>query len=691
MYVLSYQSYICIGLLVVEIAYLLKHSKRLVVYALVICLIVTYQIARIDTSSNNELPESGQVIEVYEDSFILKNQQSFLCYHDGYYQLEPGMIIEFDGVMIDDDGYEIMNTFDYTLYLRSQGVSQAIYINSIEVTGHGFHPNIIKHRINEYITENYQEDSAHYIRLFVLGIKDEEFKADSAVAKELGITHLFAISGMHLGLMVGMLTGILKPLYLSKKTTKRMVMLFLVAYNIITGFKVSIMRASILIIVVYVIEQVDILLTKTDIVSLTFLLFVIINPYIVYSLGFQLSYLIALSLLLGNDILKSKSRIISIAKTTLFATFWGLPLTLASTHQIGLVFIYANIFLILYISYIFLPATIITLIVPKAEVLYFTLIQVFEKAITFFDEINILVDFNFPNNIYKLLFWGLLGLFFICYENRKKRLLALMGIILVFLLSTFASFESNRFVRFLDVGQGDAIHIHDNGCDMLIDTGSADDYDNLIKYFESFNVKTMDILLITHYHSDHYGELENILDEMTVEALYLPSDPASTNMTYQVLREGDCFSCGQSNFQVLSADQGDSNQNNNSLVLYALIGHDRYLFTGDIEEEVERKIIADYDFQVDILKVPHHGSDTSSSYEFLETLEAEVAIISVGKDNYYGHPASEIIKRYEDMNHQIYRTDTDGTITVYYLGPFPMRIVETYKKRERRHFSMSMV
>ena len=254
------------------------------------------------------------------------------------------------------------------------------------------------------------------------------------------------------------------------------------------------------------------------------------------------------------------------------------------------------------------------------------------------------------------------------------------------------SFESNVFVRFLDVDQGDSIHIHDGNCDILIDTGSSDKYDNLIKYFDSYNIKDIDILLITHFHEDHYGEMHDLINNLQIKNVFLNKNSIITNEYNSViLSNGDKFTCGSSKFQVLNANNDYENENNNSIVLLGEIGYDKYLFTGDIEAEIEQKIIDSYKLDIDILKVSHHGSNTSSTQEFLESIKAKLAVISVGEFNNYDLPNSDVIYRLNKEICNVLRTDQIGTITIYYNDILKLRIIETYKKQKLKHYTLKLV
>lgn len=686
LYILTKTSYIAYLILIPEVLFLLKKSKNIIIYSLIIVFAVSLRIHQIDRfESESNFPINGVVTQVFDDHFYLKTDQLLLCYYDNMEIISPGLNIQIDGNHSQMDAYDIPHTFDYELYLKSVGIDQVVYVNSLQVIQSTFRLELIPYRITQYIDHTFIKETASYLKLFILGNSNDYNEFDRDVFVHLGISHLFAISGMHLGFIIGFLSLFLKKFYLTKETNQIVIMIFLIVYNIITGFKISIIRASLLIAGIYLTDLFHILLSKTDLLTFSLVLLIIINPYYVYSIGFQLSYLIAFSILLCDYLFQEDSKLSKMVKVTVLATLISLPITLEMNQSLGLIFVFANIFFILYVSLLFLPMSILTLFFPFLQSLYGICMIVFEQAVEVFSNVNIIIHFNFSMPIYQILYWAIVLLSLVYIKHKKKLILLGISLMVVLLSSIFVNYKSAVFVRFLDVSQGDAIHIHDHGCDLLIDTGKPDNYDNLVRYFQGNNTRQIDILLITHFHSDHYGELEDIINQLSVGTLYL-NQSHDISKKYIISKEGDCFSCGNSKFQVLSSYTGSSNENNNSIVLFAEIAGIKYLFTGDMETEIEQKILDTYQFEIDILKVPHHGSITSSTNEFLETMDGNIAILSVGKNNRYGLPDEPILDRLLHHNYQIYRTDFDGTITIYHYEFLNYYMIETFQLHKHNRY-----
>ncbi|MFA7076158.1 MAG: MBL fold metallo-hydrolase, partial [Candidatus Izemoplasmatales bacterium] len=211
---------------------------------------------------------------------------------------------------------------------------------------------------------------------------------------------------------------------------------------------------------------------------------------------------------------------------------------------------------------------------------------------------------------------------------------------------------------------------------------------SVINYFNKHNIKTLDALIITHNHDDHNGEALDILSNLDVKMLVVNSILTSYGDYSQiVLREKDELKFGDITLVNLN-EFHDENENNNSLTLYGKIGNDYWLFTGDIEKAVEEEIINKYDLKIDVLKVAHHGSKTSSTKNFINKIKPDNAIISVGLNN-YNHPDKDVIKELTDNRINVFRTDMSGSVMFYYSPFLNISIVETYLLGEKPKYHLN--
>ena len=236
--------------------------------------------------------------------------------------------------------------------------------------------------------------------------------------------------------------------------------------------------------------------------------------------------------------------------------------------------------------------------------------------------------------------------------------------------------EGNLEVYFLDVGQADSILIRNNDDAMLIDAGNNEDGKLLVDYFKKLGITNFSYVVGTHPHEDHICGLDDIINNFNINNIYLPNAITTTktfsdiidamdnnNLMYKVPRIGDVFSLGDAVIEVIYTGTDTSDLNNTSIVLRLDYGETSFLFTGDATDKTE-KLILNKNIDVDILKVGHHGSKYSTIDEFLNKVNPEYAIISVGIPNSYGHPSNETITKLNNKNIDIYRTDKKGTIVI---------------------------
>ena len=206
--------------------------------------------------------------------------------------------------------------------------------------------------------------------------------------------------------------------------------------------------------------------------------------------------------------------------------------------------------------------------------------------------------------------------------------------------------------------------------------------DTVVPFLKSKGITTLDKLIITHGDSDHAGGAEAVLNELKVKELVLPDLLERSELEEKLIKlatekrikirfvqKGDQWKIENQSFTILSPNEGtSSNKNNSSIVLYTEMGGLRWLFTGDLEEEGEKTLIAEYpDLKIDVLKVGHHGSQTSSSDLFLDVLSPKLAIISAGKNNRFNHPHQDVLDALEKRKIKILRTDLSGAITYKFV------------------------
>ena len=230
-------------------------------------------------------------------------------------------------------------------------------------------------------------------------------------------------------------------------------------------------------------------------------------------------------------------------------------------------------------------------------------------------------------------------------------------------------------VHFIDVGQADAALVICDGKTMLIDGGNAEDSNLLYTYLKKQNVSHLDYVIGTHAHEDHIGGIAGALNYASVDKAFCPVTDYSSKTfsnfkkavekhgsTLTVPSPGDEFSLGSASCRIVGVNSTDDT-NSSSIVLRIVYGDTSFLFTGDAELDAEAVILdSGYDLQSTVLKVGHHGSDTSTGYRWLREVAPEYGVISVGTGNSYGHPTQEVLSRLRDADVTTYRTDLQGDI-----------------------------
>ena len=238
------------------------------------------------------------------------------------------------------------------------------------------------------------------------------------------------------------------------------------------------------------------------------------------------------------------------------------------------------------------------------------------------------------------------------------------------------------WVHYLDVGQADCALLECDGEYILIDGGNIGDSNLVVSYLEKTGVEALKAVICTHAHEDHVGGLPGVLAVYPTEAVYAPTRTYASDcfddfvyytdqqgLSITIPEVGDTVCFGQAEAEVLGPVKSYAETNNTSLVMMVTYGESRFLFTGDMETDGEADLLdSGADLRADVLKVGHHGSETSTSYRFLYECAPEHAVISVGTDNKYGHPSNQVLSRLQDADTTIYRTDRLGTVIAHSDG-----------------------
>lgn len=274
--------------------------------------------------------------------------------------------------------------------------------------------------------------------------------------------------------------------------------------------------------------------------------------------------------------------------------------------------------------------------------------------------------------------------------NRIKFLIISLILIFIFIGCSLPVFKNNAIpdsykknrliVHYIDVGQGDSILIQVNSKNILIDAGPYENKNNVVKYLKKQKIKILDYVIETHPHEDHIGGMSSVINNFRITSFYAPKVTANSdafknmvtslkkkNLKINVVRPGIRLDLGKNTTCEFIAPVKNyyNDLNNYSAVIRLTYGNNSFLFMGDAQKLSEQQILSKgYNINCDVLKVGHHGSSSSTSEDFLDKASPQIAIISCGKNNVYGHPHSETLQELKSKNITVYRTDKDGNIII---------------------------
>ena len=678
---------------------------------------------------------------------------NIIAYIEKNISLSPGDIIYLEGEFSKAEGRRNYGGFSYNNYLKQKKIYGMIYVKSIKriKKKHDlyFLLGFIKQNINHKINLLYENDEADFLKSILIGDKDELSDEIKNNFRNSSLSHILAISGMHISYIVLALKQILKRIIKNKKMQNRLLIIFLMFFSILTGLQPSCIRACIMNSLILISENIY---SKNSIyisILISFILLILINPYNIYSVGMWLSFMGTLGIILFSNffsrifiyIINKKiknerhkkvfSYFINLFTVCISAQIMILPIMVYNFNTYSLTYFISNILSSLIIgpiliigylsvisSYFFIPISRIMAIFEKALIKLLFFITKFCSKLPFSSIITIT-----PSIITIILYYLIIAIIvFYYYKKRisilkfilslsKKReikkyifklkkyskkiykIIVIFLIILILIKSMLIN--SNLKIYFVDVGQGDCTVIKTpKGKSILIDGGEGGDkskYDYgenvVIPYLLDRKIKKIDYVIISHFDNDHVGGLLTVMEELRVDTAIISKQGEDSEnyrkfreivkkkkIKVQVVGQGDRIKIENDlYFDILWPNNdnliSDNVLNNNSIVCKLNYKSFSMLFTGDIEEIAEKKLLEEYKNKIQILnatilKVGHHGSKTSSTQNFIEAVNPQIVLIGVGENNKFGHPNESVIERLELLGSKIYRTDKMGEISV---------------------------
>ncbi len=513
-----------------------------------------------------------------------------------------------------------------------------------------------------------------YFEVFIIGENNLETEVKDSF-KINGISHLFAISGMHITLFVSLLIFVLEKVTKNKKIVFFFIMLFLLFYMFITNYAVSVVRASLFVIFTHINKLYKLNCSTLELFFFIFLICICYNPYYVYQVGFLFTFLITFTLLLFHKKIP-KNYFFKMFVTSFISFLVSIPILINNFYSVNFLSPILNLLFIPLITFIIFPFTLITFLFPNLIGVLDKFVYILEYLSLHLSKIHLFI-FSFKKVSFFFLILYYIVIYFVLNKilNKKYQYIFLFVVILI-IHYHYNFFDGNAKVTMLDVGQGDSILMeleHGKGS-ILIDTGGIfykDQVNNiLIPYFKSIGVKKINYLILTHGDYDHMGEAINLVNNFKVEKVIFNcgsyNDLEKELIKVLNKKKIKYYSCikelniDKNKLHFLQTKEYD-NENDNSNVIYTELNGYKFMFMGDASSTTEKEILNKYNLpDIDVLKVGHHGSKTSSSKELINEIKPNYSIISVGKNNRYGHPNKEVLDNLEDS--KIYRTDQDGSI-----------------------------
>lgn len=641
----------------------------------------------------------GRVLKVEERGFVLKYKAQSFVYSKAFVKSEDaptlGSVVRVRGNFAEPNGAMNFGTFSYKNYLMGQNILNEVRDPHVKVIKG---PNFFYNRVNAFnkkITSSFAyglgEKNAKVMTSIILG-NSKLMGEDVNTYRNVGIAHILAVSGFHIGLIYLGLISLFAFFELNKNIGRVIGLVIAIAYTLLIGAPAGALRTCFMIIFANIAYFSQTKYRDKDGILAAAFITLLINPLAIFNVSFILSYAGAGAIIYFYPVLKKRY---SGGKT--FNTFIMVfainliifPIQSRFFNDYNLLSIVANIILVplysvaIIIGYIL---TVLTIVGIKLRLLFVPLdliLKLCNLVLNIFNDI-LLFKITVPKvSILSTIFYyiAILLIFGGITLNKKYNVFyKLCALFLIFVMGIniygYAAERDKVNVSFLYVGQGDGCLITSRDKAYMVDTGGSrsEDYRPgkiyLLPVLKSRGIDKLDGIFISHYDADHMGAIEDIWDEIKISKVFTNTSPTDGEFVNKMLKHKikvyglenrDFVDTPLGNFKVLYDGVGGTSENNCSTVLMFNTFGKKILFTGDGEEDAEKYY---WDEMADILKVSHHGSRTGTSEEFLERIDPQFAVISCGINNTYGHPHEEVLNRLYNRNIKTFITKDRGEVRV---------------------------
>ena len=666
------------------------------------------------------------VAKIIDDNLALKNKKIYLNINKNKNikcDLNYGDKISVTGIFSKAKSRTNFRAFDYNNYLKTLGICGTIKVEKIEKLSENSKINIfsstsfIRIGIKEIIKNNFDKDVASIVTGIVLGDTEEIEQDLKDNFSNSNISHILAVSGMHIGYIV--LFCKLFFGFLGKRKTNILTSIILIFYLFIIGFHPSAVRATIMVCILIFSK---IIYKKSDIwtnLSLSLLLLLIYNPYSITNTGLLLSFGGTIGIVIYAKSFRVTNNIYNAIFITLSVLIVIFPILANSFNKIPIINIFISSFIGILIAPIVVVLIIFVILILVFQNKKILLIELLRKIIDYL--INIIIKITefsskiplgkiyviTPSIISIIIYYFIVLIISFLYKNytsknssafkqrirnlvslfkfrlrQSKRKIISGFLIFIIIFSILKISPKNLKIYFIDVGQGDScLIVTPTNKKILIDGGGNENSDFdvgkniLLPYLLDRGIKKLDYIMVSHFDTDHVGGLIYVMKEIKVKNVIISKQPEDSEnfeefiqiakkkkINVIVVNKGDILNVEKNlHFKILWPNSEkfitENTLNNNSLVAKLEYKNFSVLFTGDIEEAAEKRILQEYENNLQILnstvlKVAHHGSKTSSTQNFVDLVKPKVALIGVGANNKFGHPNEGVLERLENIRSQ---------------------------------------
>lgn len=578
-------------------------------------------------------------------------------------------------------------------------------------------PALLSRALEDSITASFSRDDAAQVLAVVMGNRNDLTQPFTTSLQRTGLSHTAAVSGMHLAFLAGALTLILGK---HRRGTSLIVMPVTLLFMLVAGCTPSVVRAAVMILLLLSAPLFD--RERDDATSLGTALLVLLvhNPMAVAHVGLQLSFAAVAGIFLVSDSIQLRLRqalhirhagrwspgwfaglianyVSGCLSATLGALIFTVPLTALHFSSVSLLSPISNLLTLWAVAVVFCGGLAVGLTGLVCPALGPVLATAVAPAVRYLDfTVRALSRFTFAavtmDSYYYKLWVCVLSLWLLMMLVGKKQARARVFVSVmaagfaaaaVFTCLDFASGPVS--VTALDVGQGQCVLVRQGGYMTLVDCG-GDGYndagDVAADCLQNAGRSRLDLLVLTHFHDDHANGVPQLLERLKVEEIAMPDEDPDSPLRREILalaeekgvrctfvREDAVRTLGADSILTLYAPLGGSGVNERGLAVLASTGSFDALLTGDMGIEVEQLLISHAGLpNVELLVAGHHGSKYATSRQLLDAVSPELVLISVGGNNYYGHPAPETLERLNEAGAEVYRTDRSGAVTVQVSG-----------------------